>query len=435
MFKFTKLLTLLLLLDVSCAFALDTPTEDFIDNKDGTVTHKKTGLSWQRCSVGQTWTGSSCSGTALKMDWNTAVATYENKTDCNQWRLPRIDELNTIAEHDAFNPAINSAIFPNTPNTTFWSASVDASYPSLAWIVEFGLGQNYKGSNNYAVRLVRGGQSCSVDTFTPTSDFTLHNDGTTTHTKTGLMWQRCSIGQTWTGSSCTVNALAMSYTSAMSETSTLAGYSDWRLPTLNELNTIVEYTNYNPAINLSVFPNTPNNVWFKSASVNFVNPNLTWDVFSYDGISQYNGKGNNGAARLVRGTWAAPTITTPVISTTIDLSTTLSQSSSRVKINENLTYTATVINNGTGTANNSLLKFYLPPRNVSIVSMPSDCVTTGKSITCSLGSLAAGASITRLFKVSYTKSGGSSVSALVLTDSNDANSANNVSRIVTAITK
>ena len=40
MFKFTKLLTLLLLLDVSCAFALDTPTEDFIDNKDGTVTYR-----------------------------------------------------------------------------------------------------------------------------------------------------------------------------------------------------------------------------------------------------------------------------------------------------------------------------------------------------------------------------------------------------------
>lgn len=59
----------------------------------------------------------------------------------------------------------------------------------------------------------------------------------------------------------------------------------------------------------------------------------------------------------------------------------------------------------------------------------------GISITCSLGSLAAGANITRLFKVSYTKSGGSSISSLVLTDSNDANSANNVSRVVTSITK
>ncbi|MEI7841175.1 MAG: DUF1566 domain-containing protein [Methylococcaceae bacterium] len=433
----TKFLPLLLFTFATNAFAaLDTPTEDFIDNNDGTVLHKKTGLSWQRCSVGQTWTGSSCSGTASKMNWDSAMASYGNKTDCNQWRLPRIDELNTITEHDAFNPAINSAIFPNTPNTTFWSASVDASYPSLAWIVEFGLGQNYKGSNNYAVRLVRGGQSCSVDTFTPTSDFTLHNDGTTTHTKTGLMWQRCSIGQTWTGSSCTVNALAMSYTSAMSETSTLAGYSDWRLPTLNELNTIVEYTNYNPAINLSVFPNTPNNVWFKSASVNFVNPSLTWDVFSYDGISQYNGKGSNGAARLVRGTWAAPTIATPIVTpTTIDLSTTLSQSSSRIKINENLTYTATVTNNGMGTANNSSLKFYLPPRNVSIVSMPSDCVTTGKSLTCSLGNLAAGANASRAITVTYTKSGGASVSALALTDGEDTNSANNVSRVVTAIKK
>ena len=199
MFKFTKLFTLLLLLDVSCAFALDTPTEDFIDNKDGTVTHKKTGLTWQRCSVGQTWSSGTCTGTAQTMDWNAAMASYENKTDCNQWRLPRIDELNTIAEHGAFNPAINSAIFPNTPNATFWSASVDASYPSLAWIVEFGLGQGYKNSKYYLVRLVRGGQSCSFAPFTPTSDFTDNNNGTVTHKKTGLMWQRSSVGQTWAG--------------------------------------------------------------------------------------------------------------------------------------------------------------------------------------------------------------------------------------------
>lgn len=142
---------------------------------------------------------------------------------------------------------------------------------------------------------------------------------------------------------------------------------------------------------------------------------------------------NRWSAMLVHdGDISNTSIATP---TSIDLSTTLSQSSSRVKINENLTYTATVINIGTGTANNSLLKFYLPPRNISVVSMPSDCVTTGKSLTCSLGNLAAGANASRAIKVNYIKSGGASVSALVLTDSNDANSANNVSRIVTAITK
>ncbi len=41
-----------------------TPTSDFIDNKDGTVTHRTTGLTWMRCALGQMWTGLSCSGAA-----------------------------------------------------------------------------------------------------------------------------------------------------------------------------------------------------------------------------------------------------------------------------------------------------------------------------------------------------------------------------------
>ena len=440
MFKFTKLFTLLLLLDVSCAFALDTPTEDFIDNNDGTVTHKKTGLSWQRCSVGQIWTGSSCSGTSSVMNWDSAMASYGNKTDCNQWRLPRIDELISIVEYGIHKPAINSTIFPNTPNDfLFRSTSV---YPSLddTWIVNFSYGQaghDAKG-NNGVIRLVRGGQSCSFDTFTPSNDFTDNGNGTVTHKKTGLMWQRCAVGQTWINSICSGSALTMPYNSAITQASTLAGYGDWRVPTLNELITILEYKNHSPTINNSLFPNTDFGFWYWSTTNSsfYRNFDYVWVLSFNDGGYTVDSKISSNAVRLVRTALVSNPVPAPIATqTTIDLSATLSQSSSRIQQNTNIIYTATVTNNGTGTANNSLLKIYLPPRNVSIVSMTSDCVTTGKSITCSLGSLAAGASVTHLLKVSYTKSGGSSVSALALTDSGDTNSANNVSRIVTSITK
>jgi uncharacterized repeat protein (TIGR01451 family) len=441
----TKLLPLLLFTFATNAFAaLDTPTEDFTDNNDGTVTHKKTGLTWQRCSVGQTWTGSSCSGSSSKMKWQAAIATYGNATSCNEWRLPRIDELYSIAEHSTYNPAINSLIFPNIQTShSFWSTSPSANNSHDAWVVDFSVGaDNYTfiqdqlfGDENF-IRLVRGGQSCLATlSNTPSSDFKDNGNGTVTHQKTGLMWQRCSIGQTWDGTGCVGYGSKMNYASASAQISSLGNYNDWRLPTVSELKTIVEYTKYNPSINNTIFSNVFSNDgywnwWTSSLSDSYsVNGNV-WVVDFFGGGDYFNNQNDSLFVRLVRDAKVDQ-----IIPTTIDLSATLSQSTSRVKINENLTYTATAQNNGTGTANNSLLKIYLPPRNVSVVSMPSDCVTTGKSITCSLGNLTAGANASRAITVSYIKSGGASLSALILTDSEDINSANNVSRIVTAIKK
>lgn len=57
-------------------------------------------------------------------------------------------------------PTIWSAAFPNTPESLFWSSSPYAYYPGSAWSVSFNYGYggyNYE-SNDYPVRLVRGGQ-------------------------------------------------------------------------------------------------------------------------------------------------------------------------------------------------------------------------------------------------------------------------------------
>lgn len=436
----TKLLPLLLFAFSANAFALDTPTEDFIDNNDGTVTHKKTGLTWQRCSVGQTWTGSGCSGTALTMNWDSAMASYGNKTDCNEWRLPRIDELNTITESNTLVPAINTTIFPNTPTDIwFWSASESASYFGDAWFVNFNFSNNNRTGKhiNQAVRLMRGGQSCSFDSFTPSSDFIDNNNGTVTHQKTGLMWQRCSIGQTWNGASCTGSALTMSYNSALTQTSTLAGYSDWRLPTLSELKTIVEYKSYSPAINSTLFPNTSTD-YFWSASVYAGNSISAWMIGFEYGTDFNTYKSDNYKARLVRGTWSAPTITTPVTPITptfIDLSSTISTPSPSIQQNANNTYTATATNNGTGTANNVMLKFYMPPRWINYVSLPSDCTFNGTVTVCNLGSLNAGASVSRSITVNFQKRGATSVGAWAGSDETDTNKANNMRRMITTITK
>nr|MBJ6958372.1 DUF1566 domain-containing protein [Vibrio cholerae] len=45
------------------------------DNGNGTITDSKTNLTWMRCSLGQQWTGSTCAGVAMEMNWNDALRT------------------------------------------------------------------------------------------------------------------------------------------------------------------------------------------------------------------------------------------------------------------------------------------------------------------------------------------------------------------------
>jgi hypothetical protein len=141
-----------------------TPTADFTDNGDGTVFHKITGLTWMRCALGQTWTGSTCTGTgtANEYTFNQAIAISHSFAGKSDWRTPSIDELKSIIDLSASRPPmINQTIFPNTPSSYFWSGSPYAYSRYLAWGVHFhgGYASSYGRGYGGHVRLVRGGQS------------------------------------------------------------------------------------------------------------------------------------------------------------------------------------------------------------------------------------------------------------------------------------
>ena len=108
-----RLITLLLLLfSLPSAFATPTtPTSDFTDNQDGTVTHKTTGLTWMRCAMGQTWTGTTCSGSASTYTYAAAMALTSNFAGKSDWRLPNIVELQTLVERKNYNPTITRHYF------------------------------------------------------------------------------------------------------------------------------------------------------------------------------------------------------------------------------------------------------------------------------------------------------------------------------------
>lgn len=144
----------------------------FIDNKNGTVTFKTSGLTWQQCAVGQNWTGTTCNGNAKKMNWGEAMKLTSNFAGYNDWHLPTKDELMTLVEcsDDQYNqdgscknynltnkPTINKMAFPNTNSSVFWASSSFVNLSYYAWGVYFSSGHPYYyiKFNKGNVRLVR----------------------------------------------------------------------------------------------------------------------------------------------------------------------------------------------------------------------------------------------------------------------------------------
>jgi hypothetical protein len=138
-----------------------TPTSRFIVHDNGTVTDTQTDLMWQRCSLGQSWDGNTCRGDAANYTWQAALTAAQSDefAGMRNWVLPNIKQLMSIVELACYNPAINSSIFPNTPNNFFWTSSPYVDYSAEAWRVGFIYGEltNLNSFLSY-VRLVRSGQ-------------------------------------------------------------------------------------------------------------------------------------------------------------------------------------------------------------------------------------------------------------------------------------
>lgn len=137
-----------------------TPTSRFLVHGDNTVTDTATGLMWARCPEGLG--GSDCTdGAAKRFTWEEALSRARDSTlaGYTDWRLPTVKELSFIVEERCTAPAINLAVFPNSSQWMFWSAS-PSYYIGRSWIVSFSSAQIFDGyrSMGYNVRLVRPGQ-------------------------------------------------------------------------------------------------------------------------------------------------------------------------------------------------------------------------------------------------------------------------------------
>lgn len=116
------------------------PTSQRFTIVSSEVTDNRTGLIWQRCSVGQIYNGISCSGSASNLSHEQALVASQvanSGEGATNWRLPNVKELASLADRGCQNPSIDSVAFPATQSNSYWSSTPYLISTGGAWLVGF----------------------------------------------------------------------------------------------------------------------------------------------------------------------------------------------------------------------------------------------------------------------------------------------------------
>jgi len=253
------------------------------NNSDGTITDLNTGLMWQQAR-------------GVKMSWDSCfiMASQCRLGGYSDWRVPTIKELYSLINFNGKSGAAAAACIPYIDTSYFgWAAGnvslgervIDGQdysatkYKGLTMAGDSTIfGVNFidgriKGYPEYVpgtgstvrqkmyIRFVRGNPFYGINSFADNGDSTI------TDSATGLMWAKndSRSGMDWQTALAWVQS---------KNTSNYLGYSDWRLPTAKELQSIVDYTRCKSFTNSGAIDPV-----FNISAITDEGGNLNWPFF------------------------------------------------------------------------------------------------------------------------------------------------------------
>ena len=250
----------------------------------GVVLDTVTSLMWQQVDAGE-----------MTIDKAIVYCDTLSLAGFTNWRLPSAHEAFSILNHQYANPSLLSTVFPVSLAEYWWTADRQYNDTNKIWATNAGggIGNHPRtetisagGTKKFYVRAVRD----VVSPTTVANAFTDNGNQTITDNLTQLVWQKNPRidSMTWED--------ALQY----ADTFQLAGYTDWRLPNIKELQSINDEKRGSPSINKTFFPTAITGKYFSSTTL----PNQTtkaWYLDTQYGITTYQYKTVKLNVILVRG--------------------------------------------------------------------------------------------------------------------------------------
>jgi hypothetical protein len=256
----------------------------FVDEGE-TVVDQLTGLIWEKTPLDET------------MTWQAALDLCTAKGE--GWSLPTRIELTSIVDNTQTGAKVGSPLFVFEPKagwtwaSTPWVVNSRKTVdPPLSWFINLSQGD----SNNSLSQLAASAYARCVKVPSTQQLASLHyriESGEVRDNYTGLVWQQIDSGtQTFSATAAAEHCASLE----------LNGKS-WRLPSLNELASIVDDVpsgNVSPSVDHVAFPSHSKDQWYWSASPHAGSSTEQWTLSFEDGFTKHQPSSTLALAQCVQ---------------------------------------------------------------------------------------------------------------------------------------